>query len=190
MAFKVWARQQIGQCNDIEEWCRRCEICASRKPPPKHRHAPLRIDITGNPLQRVAMDILGPLPVTHQNNKFILVIGDYFTKWTEAYPIPNMEASTVARLFVNEFVAPLGAPETLHTNQGRNLESALIKEVCQLLGVTKTRITPYHHHPQSDRMVERFNRTLLSMLSTAIEDDERLGHKATISHAGILFQCS
>ena len=74
----------IGQHKDLEEWCRRCKICASRKPqetPTKHRHAPLRMDITGNPLQRVAMDILGPLPVTHQNNKFILVIGDYFTKW-------------------------------------------------------------------------------------------------------------
>ena len=90
------------------------------------------------------MDILGPLPVIHQNNKFILVIGDYFTKWTEAYPIPNMEASTVARVFVNEFVARLGAPEILHTDQGRNFESALMKEVCQLLGVTKTRTTPYH----------------------------------------------
>ena len=88
------------------------------------------------------MDILGPLPVTHQNNKFILVIGDYFTKWTEVYPIPLMEASTVAKVFVNEFVACLGAPKTLHTDQGRNFESALMKKVCQLLGVTKTRTTP------------------------------------------------
>ena len=119
------------------------------------------------------MDILGPLPVTHKNNKFILVIGDYLTKWTEAYPIPNMEASTVARIFINEFVARLGAPETLHTDQGRNFESALMKEVCQLLEVTKTRTTPCH--PQSDRMVERFNRTLLSMLSTAINYDEKTG---------------
>ena len=54
------------------------------------------------------MDILGPLPVTHQNNKFILVIGNYFTKWTEAYPIPNMEASMVAKVF-DEFVARFGA---------------------------------------------------------------------------------
>ena len=70
------------------------------------------------------MDILGPLPVTHQNNKFILVIGNYFTKWTEAYPTPNMEAHTVAQLFVNEFVARSGAPESLHTHQRRNFESA------------------------------------------------------------------
>ncbi len=66
------------------------------------------------------MDILWPLPVTHRNNKFILVIGDYFTKWTEAYPIPNMEASTVAKVFVNEFVARFGAPEISVYRSGKN----------------------------------------------------------------------
>ena len=81
-----------------------------------------------------------------------------------------MEASTVEKVFVNEFVARFCAPETLHTDQGGNFESALMKEVCQLLAVTKTRTTPYH--PQSDGMVERFNHTLLSMLGTAIEDYE------------------
>ena len=79
--------------------------------------------------QRVAMDILGPLPQTPRDNKYILVIGDYFTKWTEAYAIPNMEAETVANIFVNEFVARHGPPEFLHTDQGKNFESNLMKEV-------------------------------------------------------------
>ena len=64
-----------------------------------------------------------------------------------------------------------GVPDVLHTDQGRNFESALLKEVCQLLGVVKTRTTPYH--PQSDGLVERFNRTLLNLLSMAASDNER-----------------
>ena len=116
------------------------------------------------------MDILGPLPRTPRDNKYILVIGDYFTKWTEAYAIPNMEAETVENIFVNEFVARHGPPEFLHTDQGKNFESNLMKEVCQLLGVSKTRTTPYH--PQSDGMTERFNCTLLSLLSKAASDNE------------------
>ena len=54
----------------------------------------------------------------------------------------------------------IDVPDALHTDQGRNFESALLKEVCQLLGVEKMRTTPYH--PQSDGFVERFNRTLFN----------------------------
>ena len=71
--------------------------------------------------------------------------------------MPNMEAGTVAELFMSCFVCHFGVPDVLHTNQGRDFESALLKEVCQLLGVVKTRTTPYH--PQSDGFVERFNCT-------------------------------
>ena len=71
-------------------------------------------------------------------------------------------------MFVKEFVARFGVPESLHTDQGWNFESTLIKS--KLLGINKTRMTPYH--PQSDGMIERFNRTPLSMLSTTIENNE------------------
>ena len=122
------------------------------------------------PLERIAMDIVGPLPVTERGNRYILVVGDYFTRWKEAYPMKDMEAQTVACILVNEFICRLGVPDTIHTDQGRNFESKLIKELCQMLGIKKTRTTPYH--PQSDGMVERFNRTLLNMLSIAVGEDE------------------
>ena len=53
--------------------------------------------VVGYPLQLVAMDILGPLPQT-SDNAYILVAEDYFTRWLEAWPIPNQETGTVARL--------------------------------------------------------------------------------------------
>ena len=74
----------------------------------------------------------GPLPVTERGHKYVLVLGDYFTKWEEAFPMPNMEASTVANLFVVHFVCRFGAPDALHTDQGRKFESVVLKEVCQL----------------------------------------------------------
>ena len=77
----------------------------------------------------------------------------------------------MAELFVSRFVCQFDVPDVLHTDQGRNFESALLKEVCQLLGVVKTRTTPYH--PQSDGLVERFNRTLLNLLSMAASENER-----------------
>ena len=160
----------VGQRRDVQGWCDSCNLCGSTKSPPKHRHAPLQTQVSTSPMQRVAMDILGPLPVTPRLNKYVLVLGDYFTKWTEAFAIPDMETATVARVFVDEFVSRFGAPTHLHTDQGRSFESSLIRELCQLLGIVKTRTTPYH--PQSDGMIERFNRTLLSMLRMAAVEDE------------------
>ena len=93
-----------GQRRDVEDWCRACDNCASRKMLPKSHRAPSQLHQPGVPLQRVAMDILGPLPETERSNQYVLVIADYFTKWTEAFPMSNMEAHTVAELFVCNFV--------------------------------------------------------------------------------------
>ena len=160
-----------GQRRDVEDWCRSCTTCGARKSPTKRLHAPMQLERVGQPMQRVAMDILGPLPETPRGNKYVLVISDYFTKWSEALPMANMEATTVARLFVSEFACRFGTPESLHTDQGRNFESTLIKEMCRLLGIHKTRTTPYH--PQSDGLVERLNRTILNMLSISAAEHER-----------------
>ena len=161
----------VGQRKDITQWCISCPTCCSRKTPIPAPCAPMQLDPVERPLQRVAMDILGPLPETEKGNKYILVIGDYFTKWKEAYPLPNMEAMTVARHLVSEFMCRFGVPEQLHSDQGRNFESGVIKGICELLQVRKTRTTPYH--PQSDGMVERFNRTLLNLLSLSVSENER-----------------
>ena len=117
---------------------------------------------SGGPLDRVALDIMGPLPLTKRNNKYILVIGDYFTRWMEVYPIPHQNAEVIAEKFVKEFIARYGAPLEVHSDQGRNFESELFKEVCKILEIHKTRTTTYH--PSSNEMIERFNRTLASMI--------------------------
>ncbi|PIK62720.1 hypothetical protein BSL78_00299 [Apostichopus japonicus] len=125
----------------------------------------------GEPLQRVAIDVLGPLPETYNGNKCIVVIADYFTRWTEAYPVPNQEAATVASVVAEQFVARFGVPQIIHTDQGSNFECNLFKELCKLLGIEKTRTTAYR--PQSDGLVERFNRTLEQMLSVYVNESQK-----------------
>ena len=130
--------------------------------------APLKSVVAGYPQQIVAVDIVGPFPESEEGNRYILVASDYFTRWMEAYAIKNQEAKTVARKLTDEFFFRFGPPEQLHSDQGRSFESDVVAEMCRLLGVVKTRTTPYH--PQSDGLVERLNRTLLQMLATAVED--------------------
>lgn len=57
----------------------------------------------GEPMERIAVDILGPLPTSEKGNRFIIVVADYFTQWVEAYPVPNHKAQTVAEALVNNF---------------------------------------------------------------------------------------
>eukprot|EP00731_Ephydatia_muelleri_P002128 Em0001g2128a len=153
-----------GHWNDVQNWCNTCAACISRKTPAPKQRASLQSILVGQPMQLVAVDILGPLPESGNGNSFILVVGDYFTRWMEAYPIQNQEAVTVAQKLVDEIFCRFSVPEQLHSDQGRQFESAVIKEICNLLHIEKTRTTAYH--PQSDGLVERFNRTLRSMLTT------------------------
>ncbi len=157
-----------GYHNDVRDWCRRCPDCAATKSANPKNRAPLQSVKVGSPMQMVAVDIMGPFPESDNGNTHILVVGDYFTRYMGAYAIPNQEASTVARILTNEFFFRFSPPEQLHSDQGKQFESQLVAEVCKLLGITKTRTTPYH--PQSDGLIERFNCTLLSMLKTAAAD--------------------
>ena len=160
-----------GQHSDVEDWIQCCERCSTGKARKAGPRAPLVSCLPGYPLERVAIDILGPLPETERRNKYIMVVADYFSKWTESYPPPNQEAWTVAQKLVDEFICRFGAPEIIHTDQGCNFESSLFQEMCDLLGVKKTRTTPYH--PEGDGMVERFNRTLEAMLSKFISQHQK-----------------
>ena len=112
---------------------------------------------------------MGPLPETNRGSKYVLVAADCFTKWVEVYGIPNQEALTVAVKLVDEMFCRFSPPEQIHSDQGRQFESELIKEICKLLQIKKSHTTPYR--PQGNGMVERFNRTLLDMLATAVGDN-------------------
>jgi hypothetical protein len=96
---------------------------------------------------------------------------DYFTKWPEAFAIPDQEATTVAHVLTEGMFCRFGVPLELHSDQGKNFESAVFREVCRILGITKTRTTP--GYPQSDGMVERMNRTLLNGLSMYVSEHQR-----------------
>ncbi|XP_045165454.2 uncharacterized protein LOC123529264 [Mercenaria mercenaria] len=157
-----------GLKNDVKIYIAGCEKCLQRKDPNKTQKAPMKIVRSSYPMERIAIDILGELPKTEQGIKYILVIGDYFTKWTECHAMPNMEAKTIAQILIGEVIARFGIPNYIHSDQGRQFESQLFSEMCQLLQINKTRTTPYH--PQSDGMVERFNRTLVTMLSAYVND--------------------
>ena len=103
----------------VEEWIKTCVKCQRRKNIQRKPHGVMKQYLVGAPLERVALDILGPLPESHEKNKYILVISDYFTKWVESFAIPNQEAITITQVFVEQFICRFGLPRQVHTDQGR-----------------------------------------------------------------------
>ena len=160
-----------GLRNDVRSYIAGCDPCWKRKRLAQKNRSPMQVVRSGVPMERIATDILGELPETENGNKYILVVSDYFTKWTEAFPMRNMEAETVASIIVEEVIARFGVPQVIHSDQGKQYESRLFQEMCKVLHITKTRTTAYH--PQSDGMVERFNGTLETMLSAYVQENHR-----------------
>jgi len=100
----------------------------------------VQTEVSGYTIERVVSDIMVPLPETKKGNNYILVLSDYFSKWTEAFPLQNIEAVSVAEVIVKTSIARFGASETIHSDQGVQYESHLFQKVCKWLG--KTRTTP------------------------------------------------
>ena len=118
------------------------------------------------PFHRVAVDVL-TMPLTSRGNRYIVVFMDYFTKWAEAFAVPDQQAPTIARLLVDNIVCRHGVPEELLSDRGANFLSDLILEMCRILGIKKLNTSGYH--PQTDGLVEKFNSTLLGMMSKCSE---------------------
>ena len=152
----------------VTNFCNSCDVCARRKSPVPANHAPLVQDQPSFPLERVAIDIMGPLPQSNRGNKYLVVVCDYFTKWAEAFPVPNIQAVTIATVLVDGFFCRYGVPYSLHSDRGAQFESKLFQLLCEMLDVRKTRTTAYR--PQSDGLVERMNRTIENMLSAHVNE--------------------
>ncbi len=160
-----------GLSRDVREYVSACKTCCSTKT----SRAPTKPALVAlppvyNPFDRIAVDFVGPLPITKDGNRYILVFVDYATRWPEAFATPDMKATTVAELFVREILCRHGAPVCLLSDQGRDFLAAVLKEVLTFTRTSKIQTAAYH--PQTNGLCERFNGTLMSMLSAYVHSNQ------------------
>lgn len=160
-----------GVREDVQNWIRSCDTCASIKTPPAKYRAPLGVMPVGAPLDRLGTDFMGPLPLTPRGNRYIMVVTDYFTKWVEIFALPDQTAVTTAEVILNEVIARFGCPYEIHSDQGRNYESRIFAELCRMLEIRKTRTSP--GNPKCNGQTERFNKTLLRMIKAYLKGQDR-----------------
>lgn len=158
------ARQRCywpGTGEEIERYCRDCQRCVLSKAVQPRVRIYQDVLLASQPMEVLAIDFTLLEPAT-DGRENVLVMTDVFSKFTQAIPTKNQSAVTVAKVLVDSWFNWFGVSKRMHSDQGRNFESALIRQLCQLHGIVKSRTTTYH--PQGNGQCERFNRTLHDLL--------------------------
>lgn len=152
----------------VEEYCRHCPECQLNSPKVTYRSPLIPLPIIETPFSRIALDIVGPLPKSNRGHRYLLVILDYATRFPEAIPLRSATSKAVARELVQLF-SWVGIADEILTDQGSCFMSTVMKETCRQLKVKQIKTSIYH--PQTDGLVERFNKTLKHMLKKVIDID-------------------
>ena len=159
-----------GITKDVERYISKCVLCQKNKLSRKNKVPLVITDTPSKPFEKCALDIVGPLTITTNGNKYLLTFQDLLTKYSKAIPISNQEANTVSKEFVTKIVLEHGIPEKILTDQGTNFLSEIFKNTCKLLKINKIQTTAYH--PESNGALERSHRTLAEYLRHYINEDQ------------------
>ncbi|XP_078496945.1 uncharacterized protein LOC144753011 [Lissotriton helveticus] len=163
-----WPQMKVAS----DTYCRTCVSCQASGKTGVKLKAPLEpLPVVSTPFERVGIDIVGPLdPPTTAGHRFILVLVDHATRYPEAIPLRTVTAPVVARALMGIFTR-VGFPKEVVSDRGTNFMSAYMRAMWKECGVTYRFTTPYH--PQSNGLVERFNKTLKGMIRSLPESLQR-----------------
>ena len=152
----------------IKNYVQSCDDCQKRGK--YHTPGPLKPIPVEALFHRIGIDYVGPLPETIRKNKFIIVATDYLTKWPEAKAVPTANAQEAANFIYEDIICRHGCPVYLLSDRGRHFLNELVHTLTQRFQIKHLLSTPYH--PQTNGLVERFNRTLCESLAKLVTKDQ------------------
>src|SRR5215216_3369751 len=125
----------------------------------------------GEPFERIGIDFVGPLERTKKGNKYILVVTDYLTKWPEAKAMKEATAENVVKFIYEGIICRHGCPKIILSDRGTHFKNKLVEGLCEKFEIKHKLSSPYH--PQTNGLVERFNRTLCESLAKVSEKENQ-----------------
>ena len=152
----------------MADYCKSCPECQRTGKGRLHNVPLVPLPVMQEPFERIAMDIVGPLPRSKRGNQYILVVCDYATRYPEAMAIHKIDVGVVAEKLIQMF-SRVGIPREILSDQGTNFMLQLLKELYNLLHIHPIRTSLYHL--QTDGLVERFNKTLKSLLRKFVKKE-------------------
>ena len=147
---------------DIFNYIAACQECQKFKYNNAPTANPMQMHLVNEPWHTIGMDIMGPLPTTARQKRFLLVVVDYFTRWIELFPLKSTTSIEVSKILMNEVFSRYGLPKHIVSDNGPQFISNLFKNFCNTLGIKQNLTANYH--PQSN-MTERVNRTLKPLIA-------------------------
>ena len=154
---------------DVKLAVKSCVECGRRKPPGPGRALPLGSLEASRPNEKVAVDVLSLSP-SPQGWSYVLTMIDHFSRYAVVAPLRTKSSAEVARAFDASWLSPFGPPESVHSDQGGEFAGTDFSALCRRFSIKRSFTTPYH--PQGDGVAERFNRTVIEMLSTLSGSDK------------------
>ncbi|GBM44171.1 Retrovirus-related Pol polyprotein from transposon 412 [Araneus ventricosus] len=157
------SKTKLGLYAQVIRYVASCHSCIQRRGFAKNVNAPVQsIPTADYPFQKVAFDAIGPLVTSKNGNEWIIVISDYFTRYPEAYALPNIQSHNVAKVLI-DFISRHCVIQTLYSDRGSNFHSNAMQEVYTKLGISKQQTLAYN--PRGNGMLERLNKTLIDTLT-------------------------
>lgn len=158
-----------GLDKEVSEYIKNCEICQTNKLTRiRPREKAVITDTPDHPNEKIAMDIIGPLNLTANNNQYILSIQDTLTKYLMLIPIPDQKSETIINKLINEYIYIFSAPKIILTDQAPNFISKLMGEFEKTFKIKHIKTTAFH--PQSNGSLERAHAFVKDMIRTNINE--------------------
>ena len=149
-----------NQFKDVTEHVSSCIHCNknnySREKPPGHLQP---VAPPEGVMDKLAMDFVGPIPVSKNGNEYVIVVTDILSKFTFAKAVRDCSSKTAAKFLVEDIILKYGVPKEIITDNGKHFTSALFENLLQIMGCCHIRISPYH--AQANGQCERYNGTFM-----------------------------
>lgn len=160
--FKLQPYYWRGMSNDIERYIRSCLVCQQHKNPRKPRYGLLQPIKLSKVFERLHVDIVGPLKLTHNNNDYILTAIDAFSRYAYARAVKGAKTSIIIQFLTEEIITKHGVPSKIVSDNGPQFTSKPFKEFVSKLDIQHSRTCDYH--PEANGLDERLNGTLIKIV--------------------------